>query len=57
MDKIVQNNEMVSVAQKLWLNYVIALESLLLATDLAVVSPGVVLLLCRIWILAHFFPL
>jgi len=54
MNEIVQNNKMISVAQKLWLNYVIAFESLMLATNLAVVSPSVVLLLCRMWILAFF---
>jgi len=57
MGEIVQNNKMFSVAQKLWLNYVIALESLMLASNLAVVSPSVVLLHCRMWILAFFFPL
>jgi hypothetical protein len=48
---------MISVAQKFWLNYVIMFESLMLATNLAVVSPSVVLLPRRIWILAFFFPL
>jgi len=57
MDEIVQNNKMISVAQKLWLNYVIALESLMHATNLAVVCPSVVLLPCRMWILAFFFSL
>jgi hypothetical protein len=38
MDKIVQNNKMISVAQKLWLNYVTELDSLMLAMNLAIVS-------------------